>query len=238
MPCIDAGYALWWCAPFADPVSLGASYCASSLSLRGKQVPTIDPRVDAYIKSKAADFAKPILTEIRERVHKACPETEETLKWSMPTFMYKGKILCGMASFKEHATFGFWQRDVAGGLAGKEYDAMGQFGRMTSLKDLPAKREFAQMVKNAMAFIDSGAKAPPSEKHKKPPLEVPDYFLAALKKNKKALATFEAFSPSNKREYVEWITDAKGEDTRARRLVQAVEWMAEGKVRNWKYLNC
>lgn len=201
-------------------------------------MPTTDPRVDAYIATKAAPFAQPILTEIRDRVHKACPDTEETLKWSMPTFTYKGKILCGMASFKEHATFGFWYRGAAGDTGGKDYDAMGQFGRMTSVKDLPAKREFAQMVKTAMAFIDSGAKAPPREKRKKPLVEPPDYFLAALKKNKKALATFEAFSPSNQREYVEWITEAKGEDTRARRLAQAIEWMAEGKARNWKYQNC
>lgn len=201
-------------------------------------MPTIDPRIDTYINDKAADFAKPILNELRDRVHKACPDTEETLKWGMPTFMYKGKILCGIASFKQHATFGFWQREVTGGAADKEYDAMGQFGRITSVKDLPAKREFAQMVKQAMAFIDSGVKAAPKLKHPKPPLETPDYFLAALKKNKKALATFDSFSPSNKREYVEWITDAKGDDTRERRLKQAVEWMAEGKVRNWKYLAC
>jgi uncharacterized protein YdeI (YjbR/CyaY-like superfamily) len=200
-------------------------------------VPTTDKRIDAYI-AKSADFAQPILTELRARVHKSCPDTEETLKWSMPTFMYKNKILCGMAAFKQHATFGFWQREAATGAAEKEYDAMGQFGRITSLKELPGKREFAEMVKRAMEHIDSGAKAPPKLKHPKPPLEVPDYLMAALKKSKKALTTFEGFSPSNKREYVEWITEAKGEDTRARRLAQAVEWMAEGKVRNWKYLNC
>jgi len=200
-------------------------------------MPVTDPRVDAYIK-KSADFAQPILVELRERVHKSCPDTEETLKWGMPTFMYKKKILCAMAAFKEHATFGFWQREVTGGATDKEYDAMGQFGRVTSVKDLPGKRDFTELVKKAVAHIDSGVKAPPKLKHPKPPLEVPDYFMAALKKSKKALATFEGFSPTNKREYVEWITDAKGEDTRTRRLAQAVEWMAEGKVRNWKYLNC
>ena len=196
---------------------------------------TIDPRIDAYI-AKSADFAQPILTELRSRVHKACPGTVETMKWSMPTFMYGNKILCGMAAFKQHATFGFWERGATGDSTGKEHDAMGQFGRITSIKDLPGKREFADMVKRGMAGIDSGAKAP--AKSSKPPLQVPDYFMAALKKNKKALATFEGFSPSNKREYVEWITEAKGEDTRARRLAQAIEWMAEGKVRNWKYLAC
>jgi uncharacterized protein YdeI (YjbR/CyaY-like superfamily) len=204
---------------------------------RERAVPTIDPRIDAYI-AKSAEFAQPILAELRARVHKACPDTVETLKWSMPTFMYGKKILCGMAAFKQHATFGFWQREVAGESAGKEYDAMGQFGRIASIKDVPGKREFAEMVKRAMEQIDSGVKAPPKLKHAKPPLEVPDYFLAALKKSKKALATFEGFSPSNKREYVEWITEAKAEVTRARRLAQAVEWMAEGKVRNWKYLAC
>ena len=199
---------------------------------------TRDPRIDAYI-AKSADFAKPILTHLREVVHSACPDVEETMKWSAPHFMYKG-MLCGMSSFKEHCAFGFWKGSlVLDGDAAKAADAAGQFGRITKVSDLPPKKTIQAYVKKAMELNDNGVKTPQRRKPGvKKELVVPDYFLAALKKNKKALATFETFSPSHKREYVEWITEAKGEDTRQRRLEQAVEWMAEGKSRHWKYAKC
>lgn len=195
-----------------------------------------DPRVDAYI-AKSADFARPILSHIREVVHEGCPEVQEDMKWSFPHFVYKG-ILCSMAAFKQHCALNFWDqmmRDDAG-KDSKSNEAMGQFGRITAVSDLPKKTVLIKHVKDAVTRKDSGVKPPRVTKREpKKPLEVPVYFNAALKKNKKALATFSAFSDSNKREYVEWVTEAKTEETRQKRLAQAVEWMAEGKSRNWKY---
>lgn len=194
---------------------------------------TRDPRVDAYIK-KAAPFAQPILTEIRETVHASCPDVEEAMKWSFPHFLYKG-MLCGMASFKEHAAFGFWKGSLVVD-RGKGIDAMGQFGRITKRSDLPSKRVLAGYVKKAAALNEQGVKVPRAVKRRAPgPVTPPPALTAALKKNRKAQAGFEALSPSHKREYIEWITEAKTDETRARRLAQAIEWMAEGKSRNWKY---
>jgi len=196
---------------------------------------TKDPRFDAYI-TKSADFAKPILKYIRAVVHEACPEVKEELKWHNPSFMYKG-ILCGMAAFKEHAVFGFWKGTLIIADKGKSLEAAGSFGKLTKVSDLPSKKILIGYIKQAMALNDKGVKAPVKHnKGPKKPLRVPPYLLAALRKNKKALATFEDFSPSNKREYIEWVTEAKSEETRNNRLVTAVEWMAQGKVRNWKYI--
>lgn len=196
-----------------------------------------DARVDAYI-AKAAPFAQPVLAELRARMHKACPGVEETIKWSMPAFMYGGKILAVMAAFKAHASFGFWQREAAGDTS-KSGEAMGQFGKLTDLKSLPAKTEFTSMVKAAMAMIDEGA--PTTSKKAKAPkaaLATPDDLAAALKRNVAARKTFEAFPPGKRREYVEWIVESKKPETRERRLAQTIEWLAEGKARNWKYEKC
>ena len=198
---------------------------------------TKDPRIDAYI-AKSAPFARPILSHIRKLVHANCPDVAETIKWSMPHFEYKGGIFCGMAAFTAHGTFGFWLGALLK-IESKLDKAMGQFGCITSLADLPGDKEIATIIKAAMKLHDAGVKSPTRTKPaEKKALMVPDYFLAAVKKNKKAHATFEAFSPSKKREYVEWITEAKTDATRDKRLAQAVEWMSEGKVRNWKYVNC
>jgi hypothetical protein len=199
---------------------------------------TRDKRVDAYI-AQSADFARPILSHIRDRVHANLGEVTENIRWGFPHFDYKGGIFCSMAAFKAHSAFGFWLGDLLK-IDSKLDQAMGQFGRITSLKDLPADREFARLIKAAVKLHDAGAKLPSRAKPKavKKELVVPDYFLAALKKSKKAVATFEGFSHTNKKEYVEWVTEAKTEATRDKRLAQAVEWMAEGKVRHWKYLNC
>jgi uncharacterized protein YdeI (YjbR/CyaY-like superfamily) len=194
---------------------------------------TRDPRIDAYI-AKSPEFAKPILGHLREVVHEACPDVEETMKWSAPHFMYGG-MLCSMASFKEHCAFGFWKGSLILDTGGESLEAAGQFGRITKVSDLPPRKLIAGYVRKAMALNESGEKVRPRPKHAKQDLAVPDYFMAALKRNKKALVTFESFSPSNKREYVEWITGAKSEETRRRRLEQAVEWMSEGKTRHWKY---
>ena len=194
---------------------------------------TKDPRIDAYI-ARAQPFARPILSYIRKAVHAGCAEVEETLKWSHPSFMYKG-ILCGMAAFKEHVTFGFWKASAMNSVGEKASDAAGQFGRITSIDDLPREKAFVGLVKQAAALHDEGIKAPRIKTAPKKPITEPDYFTAALKKNKKARETYQGFSPSHKREYLEWITEAKAEATRVRRLETAIAWMAEGKSRNWKY---
>ena len=196
---------------------------------------TRDPRIDAYIE-KAAPFAKPILTHLRTVVHEACPDVQETTKWSSPHFDYRG-MMCGMAAFKEHCAFGFWKASlVLDDKDAKAQEAMGHFGRITSVSDLPSKKTLTRYIKKAMALNEQDIQAPRPPKRPKKPLAVPPYFTAALKKNKKALATYEGFTPSHQREYLEWIAEAKGEDTRERRLATAIEWMAEGKPRKWKYM--
>lgn len=194
-----------------------------------------DPRIDAYIE-RQADFARPILERLRAMVHEACPEAEETLKWSAPSFLYKGEILAMMAGFKQHAAFNLWRGSQVVEARG---EGMGQFGRLTSVDDLPDEQAFAAIIHKAMALTDAGVKAPVRKKSApKPPSEAPDDLKAALAANAKAQATFEGFSPSARRDYVEWVTDAKQAATRERRIAQAVEWMAEGKKRNWKYETC
>jgi uncharacterized protein YdeI (YjbR/CyaY-like superfamily) len=196
-----------------------------------------DPRVDAYI-GKAADFAKPILNHLRNLIHETCPEVEETLKWGFPHFEYKG-ILCSMASFKNHCTFGFWKEVLILGKGNEETrnEAMGQFGRITALSDLPKDSVLIGYIKQAVKLNEDGIKLPAKPKPKtKSELKIPSFFMKTLRKNKKALRTFENFSYSDKKDYVEWITEAKSDETRDRRLQTALEWMAEGKVRNWKYI--
>ena len=196
-----------------------------------------DPRIDAYIK-KSADFAKPVLNHLRALVQEACPDVEETMKWSFPHFDYKG-MMCSMASFKQHCAFGFWKTALmkdAETLLDNRADAKGSFGRIASLNDLPTDKIIIGYIKEAMKLNDNDvklAKAKPAEKKE---LVIPKYFIEAIKKNKKAFAAFESFSYTNKKDYLEWITGAKTEETRNNRLVQAIEWMAEGKIRNWKYI--
>ncbi|MDB4899607.1 MAG: hypothetical protein JWN53_1415 [Gemmatimonadetes bacterium] len=200
---------------------------------------TRDPRVDAYI-AKSADFAKPILTHLRDVVHAACPECEETLKWSSPAFMYHG-MLCGFAAFKEHVAFNFWKGRLIPGLAPNSNnggEAMGHFGRITSVKDLPSRKVLTGYIKEAMRLNEEGITVPRAKRTSKGEPEVPTALAAALTKNRKAKTTFEKFSPSHRREYIEWIDEAKREETKAKRVAQAMEWMAEGKARNWKYENC
>ena len=195
-----------------------------------------DPRIDDYIQSAAA-FAQPMLVHIRDTVHQACPQVEETIKWGMPTFMHAGGILCGMAAFKKHVSFGYWKHALVVG-DGSAQEGMGSYGKMASLKDLPPKKTLLAHIRKAAKLNEDGVKAPAQRKSAKPFPQEPDDLVASLRKNKAAQATYEAFPPSCKREYVEWITEAKREETRAKRLAQAVEWMAEGKRRNWKYENC
>ena len=200
-----------------------------------------NPRVDAYI-ARSVDFAKPILEHLRELVHKACPNAEETIKWGMPSFDYKGSF-CSMASFKQHAVFSFWKgnllKDPKKYLQARSADggnAMGFFGRMTSVKDIPPNTVMLDFIKQAKKLNDEGVKLPSKPKTTIIELVAPPYFTKALKSNKKAMATFSTFTPSNKKEYVTWVFEAKTEATRKKRLETALEWMTEGKIRNWKYV--
>ena len=195
-----------------------------------------DPRVDAYI-ARQADFARPILEYLRETVHTVCPDCEETLKWSMPHFMYRGEMLAGFAAFKQHASFGFWRGSLVVGEGNARLDSMGQFGRLTSIDDLPKRAELEALIRKAMKLTEEGVK-PPRAKHEKAPFTVPQDMRAALDANQAAAATFDGFPPSAQREYVEWITESKRDETRTKRLNQAIEWLAEGKRRHWKYENC
>ncbi len=202
------------------------------LSFMGKK----DKRVDAYIE-KAQPFAKPILNHLRNLVHQGCTNVEETVKWGMPSFDYKGPY-CSMAAFKEHAVFGFWKASLmrdAEKLKDNQQSAMGHAGKIKSLKDLPSDTILMSWIKEAAKLNDDGVKLPPRKKTEQKELVIPDYFTNALSKNKKALQTFEKFSPSHKKEYVEWIIEAKSEETRNRRMDTAIEWISEGKGRNWKY---
>jgi uncharacterized protein YdeI (YjbR/CyaY-like superfamily) len=207
---------------------------------------TLNPKVDAYV-ARAQPFAQPIMEHLRQLVHKACPEVEETIKWSRPFFEYRGAILCNMSAFKEHCSFGFWGEEMSAVLRGAKVlreDGMGSLGRITSLKDLPSDKQMLGWLRQAVEFVDSSQYTSPIAarrrvvKAPKPVLETPAEFTAAFRRNKKAAAVFAAFSPSCKREYLEWIAEAKRAETRDKRIATAMEWIAEGKQRNWKYQNC
>lgn len=190
-----------------------------------------DARVDAYIE-QSADFAKPILTRLRELVHAACPEAKETIKWGAPYFDYRGP-LCGMVAFKRHCAFVLWKDTLI--VENPSHEAMGQLGRIESLADLPPKKTLTSWLKKAARLNAEGVKAPRNTRSPKPPVKVPADLEMALRGTARARAAFEGFSPSHRREYVEWIEEAKREETRRRRLRTAIEWMAEGKPRHWKH---
>ncbi len=195
------------------------------------------PETDAYIL-KANDFAVPILKHLRQIIHEECPEVKEVIKWGFPCFEYKG-ILCAMTAHKAHCSFSFWKgsimSDPDGILEFIGKSSMGQFGRVKSLDELPNDDVFRKYLREAIELNEKGVKIP-KKKIVKKELEVPDYLITAIRTNSNAHSTFEAFSYSNKKEYVEWITEAKTEKTREKRIAQAIEWMAVGKVRNWKYV--
>lgn len=195
-----------------------------------------DRQVDAYI-ARAADFAKPVLTHLRELIHKGCPEVEETLKWRNPSFMYKG-MLCGMAAFKQHCIFGFWKDAVLFDRNNSAAKASPIPDRITNVTALPPDQVLLDCIQEAARLNDEGIKVPKPKRKRRKELAMPEDLAAALKKNKKALSTFKDFSYSHKKEYIEWITEAKREETRIQRLATAVAWMAEGKSRNWKYERC
>ena len=196
-------------------------------------------KIDAYI-AKSQEFAKPILIHIRELVHQACPEVEEKMKWSFPHFDYKGAMMCSMASFKSHCASGFWKasimKDRYGMMSQGGESAMGQFGKIAAMSDLPKDKILIEYIKEAMRLNDEGITVPTKPKMEKKELDIPAYFLEAVSKNKKALQTFENFSYTNRKEYVEWVAEAKSEESREKRLRTTVEWLEQGKPRNWKYM--
>jgi uncharacterized protein YdeI (YjbR/CyaY-like superfamily) len=206
-------------------------------SRAGTRMPKTDPRVDVYI-GNAAEFARPILSFLRETVHATCPDVEETIKWGMPFFMYRG-LLCNMAAFKQHATFGFWKGELVVPDADVEA-AMGHYGRITHCRDLPPKKTIVAHIRRAMRLNTDSIEQPKAPRAPARAAAMPDDLAAALALNKhrKAKTTFDAFSPSHRREYIEWITEAKRAETRQRRLDQTLEWLAEGKPRHWKYMDC
>jgi uncharacterized protein YdeI (YjbR/CyaY-like superfamily) len=199
------------------------------------------PKVDAYIE-KAAPFAQPVLEHLRALVHKACPDIEEAMKWSMPFFVHKGQIIANMAAFKAHCSFGLWGDEIVAAMRKDGLlveGGMGSMGKITSLKDLPKDAALLGYLRQAMVFVKDGSKTFPKRvKAAKPEVKMPAELVAALKKSKAAAKVFAEFSPSCKREYVDWIVGAKQQETKDRRVAQAMEWIAEGKQRNWKYQNC
>ena len=198
----------------------------------------MEPKIDAYI-ANAAPFAQPILRHLRTLVHQACPETEEKIKWGFPHFDYKGPMV-SMAAFKQHCAFTFWKGDLLSDphqvLDKDRTESMGQLGRLTMVEDLPADEILIALIKEAMQLNDEGVKLPQRPKStEKKELEIPDWFTDALKANSKALETWEKFSYSHKKEYLEWVTEAKREETRAERMKKTLDLLTEGKSRNWKY---
>ena len=198
-----------------------------------------DFRVDSYI-ANSAEFAQPILNHLRRLVHGACPEVEETIKWGFPHFVYHG-LLCSMASFKHHCAFVFWKASAMSDshklLSKIGKTAMGNFGQLKSLGDLPSDKTLVGYIKEAVRLNDEGVKAPAKSRAAgNKLLKIPPYFKKALSKNRKALQTFEGFSYTNKKEYVDWVAETKTEETKANRLARSIEWLSEGKIRNWKYL--
>lgn len=198
-------------------------------------MPTPDARIDAYLAAAPA-FAQPILARLREDVHAACPGVQETMKWSRPHFLLDGKLLCGMSAFKAHCAFGFWARE---GAEPGQPGAMGDFGRITTLADLPPRAELRRRIRAAAALLQAGA--PRAHKPDRAPRAagaMPTDFSTALDATPAARAHYDAFPPGKQRDYLEWVLEAKRADTRERRIAQAVEWLAEGKSRNWKYESC
>ncbi|MEO7598475.1 MAG: YdeI/OmpD-associated family protein [Opitutus sp.] len=200
---------------------------------------TPDPRIDAYI-ANAGSFAQPILKRLRKIVHLACPGAQETVKWSCPHFTFAGSILCSMAAFKEHVTFGFWHQGMQTALKGegaKSDEAMGSFGRIRRMEDLPNEAALVRLIKQAMLLNEAGGPSRPKPKAKAE-LAVPAPLATALKANLAANVQFAKFSPSHRREYIQWIAEAKRDETKQKRIETAIEWLAAGKSRNWKYANC
>ena len=202
-----------------------------------------DPRVDAYI-ARAPDFARPILSHVRAAMHAALPDVQEDMKWSRPHFLLDGRIFAGMSAFRAHCALGFWYggKPVAEAAATPAEQAMGQFGRIASLADLPKATALRKLIKEAAQATRDQRKTPaaepPAPRPKRETLATPDDLAAALRGRPEAQSAWDGFAPGHRRDYIEWITEAKRAETRARRLEEAVGWIAEGRHRHWKYERC
>lgn len=194
--------------------------------------------IDAFIQ-KSAEFAQPILIHLRKLIHDNCPDAVEKIKWGMPHFEYKAETLCYMSAFKKHCAFGFYKaslmKDPILMQQAQAETAMGNLGRITSLKDLPSDNKMKTWIREAMSLTDKGIKLPPRKKTDASGIEVPEDFQNLLQKNKTAKANFEKMPPSHKKEYISWITEAKTAPTREKRILTSLEWLSENKSRNWKY---
>ena len=204
-------------------------------------MPKRDPRVDAYI-ANSAEFARPVLEHFRSIVEDACPDAQETVKWGRPSWQYAGALMCSMAAFKQHCTFNFWKAPLltfGGKAVGFGKDA--QFAHITAVAELPNRSALVRLVRQAAKLNADGVKesvmSSGVRRQARKPLPIPADLKRALTTHPKARATFEGFPPSHRREYIEWITEAKREETRAQRLRQTVQWLDEGKPRNWKYMS-
>lgn len=190
----------------------------------------VDPRIDAFI-AKAQPFAQPILSHLRDAIHRACPHMAETIKWGRPAFENEGRIVAVLGAFKAHASLTLWKMGEA---IGRGEEGAGRFGQLTSLADLPDDAELIRIIQ-ATASARAESAPPKPKKAPRAELPVPEELAGALAQAAVAKATFDAFSPTNRRDYCEWIAEAKKPETRAARVAQAVEWLAEGKTRHWKY---
>ncbi len=193
--------------------------------------------IDQYI-GKSQEFAKPVLLHFRELVHKVCPDVEEKIKWSFPHFDYKGQMLCSMAAFKNHCAIGFWKASLIDEKLvekAKTEEAMGHLGKVTALKDLPSDKILTAYIKAGMKLNEAGISVKKPAAAVKKEIVIHPALSTAIKKNKKAGVTWQKFSDAHKREYTEWINEAKTDVTRNRRIDTTIEWLSEGKSRNWKY---
>ena len=193
--------------------------------------------IDEYIE-KAAPFAKPILSHIRELIHEAWPEIEETIKWKVPVYEYKG-IVCATGAFKTHCAFNFFKaklmKDPYHVFSEQFSDAAGQFGKLLTVSDLPSDSILREYIQEAAKLNTDKIKGPAKKKEDADHL-IPNDLSIALKNNPIAQKQFETMSLGYKKEYIDWLLDAKMDATRQKRLETAIEWIAEGKPRNWKYM--
>lgn len=204
------------------------------MTLRYLNMAKKNPKIDAYIK-KSPEFAQPILKKLRTQIHKACPKVVEDIKWNAPFYLYQDRIICATMAFKKHCAVVFWKASLISKKEGVKAKAdLKHMRRMSDVGDLLTDKEFAAYIKLAMHFNEPTTKLPP-RKERATPLEVPKDLMASLRNSPKAMATFKAFTPSKRKDYILWINSAKTETTRDARIETAVDWMAEGKSRNWKY---
>ena len=192
--------------------------------------------VDRYIRSSAV-FARPVLRRLRTFFHRADPRISETIKWGVPHFEYQG-ILGSMAAFRKHVSVGFWK----GGMIGDEAGVFESAGnrkmtmlRMRDVADVPSADLMLVYIRRAVALNERGMRIP-ARKRTAVRVAIPSFFSNALRANRKASDVFSRLSRSHQREYVDWLTEAKREETRQRRMATAIKWLSEGKPRNWKYM--